>query len=57
MTTNNTKSEKEADIRVEKQRKRILVVCIVENVYKQSNKNTDHEQYWQSSDKSFPYFI
>ena len=57
MTTNHAKSEREADIRVDKQPTTILVVCVVENIYKQSKKHTDHEQYWQSSDKSFPYFI
>ena len=35
MMTNNTKSEREADIRVQKQRRRILVVRIVENIEKQ----------------------
>ena len=45
MTTNNTKSGREADIREEKQLTRILVVCIVENVRKQRKKRTDQEQY------------
>ena len=45
MTTNHAKSEREADIRVDKQPTTILVVCVVENIYKQSKKHTDHEQY------------